>query len=393
MQWDVDMVSRLIGKVYEAALDKRQWPVFFEDFATTLKSHAGLVWSNDFVDRTVDVGQSAAFSASHGFSESDLRSFADYYGERNVWLEDSRLHREGAVVTSESLYDPSRLKKTEYWTDWLRPQDIFHSAAAIVNKRNERSVNITLVRSEGAGAYSPDELHLFRILMPHFQAAFEMHRRLHRLDTLAACSMNVLEALPFGVVLLNAERRVLHASTKALAFANHAGCISFCEGRAIACARPADADQVNRLVAGAARTGRALSGEAGGVARLVGKSGVKLQLVVVPLPSWSGPFGVEAASAVFVSDERSAVDGSFEGLLRAAYGLTPTEAILTEALVNGRTVQSYAQARQVSVATARSQMRAVMAKVGVARQSDLVRVVLTGPALLRWPDGLGRAGP
>lgn len=385
MQQDTDL-SRLIGKVYEAALDKGRWGAFFEDFAKLQNSHAGLIWANDFSNRSVDVGQGdASFSVSHGFSAADLQSFADYYSARNVWVEDSRLHREGAVVTCEMLYEPSRLKKTEYWADWLRPQDISRSAAAIVQKRDERSVNITLVRSERAGAYTPEELHLFKVLMPHFQAALEMHTRLHRFEALAKAAVGVLEALPFGVVLLNADNRVLHASGKAVGLADRSRCVSFMEGRRIQCARQSDTDQVMKLVVGAGRTGQALRGHAGGVVRLLGRDGIRVQLVVVPLPSWSGPFGVEAVSAVFVSDDQASATGSFGELLRAVYALTPTEALLTEALVNGQTIQSYADLRQVSIATARTQMRSVMAKVGVTRQSDLVRVVLTGPALLRWP--------
>lgn len=387
MQWDADGLSRLIGKVYEAALDKNKWSDFFEDFAKRQNSHAGLIWSNDFTDRSVDVGQGdSSFSVSHGFSASALQSFADYYASRNVWLEDSRLHSEGAIVTGEMLYAQSRLTKTEYWTDWLRPQNISRTAAAIVQKRDERSVNITLARSEEAGAYTPEELHLFKVLMPHFQAALEMHRRLHRVEALAKTAVGVLDALPFGVVLLNADNRILHVSSKALSLANRSRCVNFMEGQRIQCTRQSDADQVARLVLGASRTGRALRGHAGGVLRMLGRDGVSLQLVVVPLPSWSGPFGMEAASAVFINDEQASATGSFGELLRAVYTLTPTEALLTEALVNGQTIQSYAELRHVSMATARTQMRSVMAKVGVTRQSDLVRVVLTGPALLRWPD-------
>lgn len=397
---DANWISALIGKIYEAALDDKGWSRFFDDFAPALKSHVGLVWANDFTDRSVEVGAEAAvasheegaasFSASYGFTPEALASFASYYGQRNVWLQDSSLHHEGSIVTDPMLYPVSQLKRTEYWADWLRPQDIFHTAAAIVSKRDERSVNVTLARSERAGHYSAEELALFRILMPHFQAAYEMHRRLRRAKVLSEGALAMLEGLPFGIVLLDGGGRVLHASEKALGLAQRSARVSFFEGRRVDCVRPADADLLARMVAGATLTGLRRGGSEGGSAgaalRLAGPGGLRLQLVVTPLPSWSGPFGMEAAAALFISEEGASVLGSFSALLRAAYGLTPTEARLTEALVNGVTVQSYADRHAVAESTVRTQLKAVMGKVGVARQTDLVRVVLTGPALLRWPE-------
>lgn len=40
----------------------------------------------------------------------------------------------------------------------------------------------------------------------------------------------------------------------------------------------------------------------------------------------------------------------------------------------------------LAIHTVRSQFKSAAAKVGVSRQADLVRVVLLGPAMLRWPE-------
>lgn len=385
MDIKAEQIASLVGKIYQAALDQVEWDKFLREFGATLDSHVGMLWANDFNTRGVEVGLSSDFGTTQGLSDSALAAFGSYYGARNVWLADERRHTEGAVVVDEMLYPGAELVKTEYFTDWLRPQDVRYTAAAIVEKRNDRSVNVTLARSERAGPYRAEELKLFEVLMPHFKTAFEMHRRLHRVHALSAGSRSVLEALPFGVVLLDAEGRVLFSTAKALQLAERCGRVSFIEGQAPRFASSADASQLARHVAGARATALGRHGGAGGLLRLLGQQGMALQLNVVPLPIERGPFGVDAACAVFVNEAGQALIGSFSKLLATAYLMSPVEARLAEALVNGETVKSYADANQVAISTVRTQVQSIMAKVGVSRQADLVRIILTGPAVLQWP--------
>jgi DNA-binding CsgD family transcriptional regulator len=67
--------------------------------------------------------------------------------------------------------------------------------------------------------------------------------------------------------------------------------------------------------------------------------------------------------------------------LSQLFGLTPTESSIANWLAAGRTIAAYAKNRRVSVATARSQLKAVLAKTGLSRQVQLVA------ALARLPIG------
>ena len=63
------------------------------------------------------------------------------------------------------------------------------------------------------------------------------------------------------------------------------------------------------------------------------------------------------------------------------FGLTEAEARLARALTQGDTVEQYALDNQRSVTTLRAQMRSIFAKTGVGRQAELVRLLVTVPAL------------
>lgn len=60
-------------------------------------------------------------------------------------------------------------------------------------------------------------------------------------------------------------------------------------------------------------------------------------------------------------------------VLRRLFGLSPAESRLAAALCSGATLNEYAQEHQVSVGTARYQLKQVMAKTQVSRQAELIQ--------------------
>lgn len=75
-----------------------------------------------------------------------------------------------------------------------------------------------------------------------------------------------------------------------------------------------------------------------------------------------------------------------ERRVRRLYGLTDAEARVTAALTLGETVQQIAAAHGVQTSTVRAQVRTIFEKTGVHRQTDLVRLALTGGPLFPWSD-------
>jgi DNA-binding CsgD family transcriptional regulator len=72
--------------------------------------------------------------------------------------------------------------------------------------------------------------------------------------------------------------------------------------------------------------------------------------------------------------------------VRRLYGLTDAEARGMAALSLGETVEEIALAHGVRTSTVRAQVRSIFEKTGVHRQSDLVRIALSGAPLLAGPD-------
>lgn len=377
--------AALVGSIYDAALDARRWGDFLDHFSVAIGSPASMIWAQDFGSNSVDVdGHTGAITAYRGIDPSAMATFSTYYSQRNVWLEDQNLHQSGRVVIGSQLFPDAQLGRTEWYADWLRPQDLFHTSAAVVERRHDQTFNVTAVRSKAAGNYAPHELQLLAELMPHLQSAFALHRRLHRLEALSQTSMALLEGLPMGVVLLDEHACMLHANKHAHRLARASGLLRLGEGARLYATSPRVDQALQRALTGAVRTGVGKPESAGDAFHLDGLDGMRLQVLVVPLPSWNSPFGEHAAAAVFISDPSAALVQSLEAIVRSLYRLTNAEARLAQALINGLTPTEYAQQNGLSVHTVRTQFKSAAAKVGVSRQADFVRAILTGPAMLQW---------
>ncbi len=112
---------------------------------------------------------------------------------------------------------------------------------------------------------------------------------------------------------------------------------------------------------------------------------VTRELKDTPLTVMVAPIGTGIAgkgAVLFVSDPSEPVELSIEAIC-GLYGLTPAEGRLALGLTNGYKLDDLAEEWSVSMHTVRSQLRQIFRKTDTSRQSELVKLILTGPAALK----------
>lgn len=379
---DSAKIGQLIGSIYDAALDSARWPVVMESLASSLNAGFGVLWLHDFSNGSGGFESSGGNVATFtGLDSTALTRYTNYYAARNVWLPNASQLAEGSITVSSVLYPDPLLKRTEFYSDFLRQHDLFYAVGSSIVKQGTRDVKMSFVRSERAGRYDDAELNLVRQLMPHLRNAVLLHRELYRLKVLSASAMAALEMVPVGVILLTSSGLLLHANRRAHELVTRTGALRFGPAGALHTTSMSGTDSLQRLIHGATQTGAGKGYAHGGSLRLVSANGRELQVLVTPLPVGTSPFGGEALAAIFCSDPDAAV-GVLSRTLKNMYRMTPAETHLTEALVNGQSLKQYAEARCVSMNTVRTQLKAAAAKTGARSQADLVRIVLTGVSIL-----------
>jgi DNA-binding CsgD family transcriptional regulator len=190
---------------------------------------------------------------------------------------------------------------------------------------------------------------------------------------IAAATLSLLRV---GVVLLASDGRVVSANRSAQRAIRRGDALFVVENR-LRARDPRESGELGRLVAQAAEQASAALEASIALSRASG--GRPLALVIRPLAADATTRG---CVAVFICDPEQEADAETETLVRL-YRLTTAEARVARALVRGRTLEEAARQFRVSVHTARIHLKHALAKTESRRQSDLVRLLMAGPAMLR----------
>lgn len=178
----------------------------------------------------------------------------------------------------------------------------------------------------------------------------------------------VLDAIDYGLLLLDRGRRVLHANRAARAGlpSNPVG-LSWQE--ALACRSPADGMAVGQAIQAALERGwrRLVTLE---------REGGPIGVAVVPLPSG------DAADVLLVLSRERVCEPLSMHWYAGSHGLTPAECRVLGELCNGATPAEIATTLGVALSTVRTQVAAVRAKTGAAGLRQLVACVASLPPIV-----------
>ena len=106
-----------------------------------------------------------------------------------------------------------------------------------------------------------------------------------------------------------------------------------------------------------------------------------LSLLICPLPAEAVGVGATEPMAMILIGTSVDQPVRLPTALARLYGLTDAGSRVAGALLRGERVRDYADRAGVSINTARSQVKSVLAKAGCHRQSDFIRQVLSDPVL------------
>jgi len=126
--------------------------------------------------------------------------------------------------------------------------------------------------------------------------------------------------------------------------------------------------------------GVTLRGERAGLAFVGPRERRRLYAVGVPLRGGLAYNHHRSCALLLLFDGRR-VSGWDDRLLAQMLGLTPAEGRLAQSLMLGKTVAQHATSIRVAVSTARSQLKHILAKMGMHSQVELVRLLSRMPSL------------
>jgi DNA-binding CsgD family transcriptional regulator len=370
----------LIDLAYDAATERDRWPGVLEELAARLGCKIVGLNLQDMNRGRASV--QAQFGADPYLSWIDR--YESYYAPRNIFLSARPdLTFSGAIRNGEAIVPDREAVRTEYFNDFLRPLGVLHAIGMVPFRTGSVLALLSLMRPIGAPSFSDADFGLLARFMPHLQRAISIHRRLEAVDLARVAASEALDCMAFGVVILDAKGRVLfHNEQTRELLAQGDGLLLLRDG--LSAVNPTEAATLRRLVVQACATGTGQAVLPGGALEITRPSGRRpLSLLVAPFRTRAFGLATELpAAVVFIGDAERKLEGIGEAL-RRLHGLTPAETVVATLLLEGRRTEELAEMLGISLLTARTHVKRVLAKVDVRSQAELVRVLLSGPAGVR----------
>ena len=361
-------IARLVGDIYDAALDPAQWTDVLTTVADFVGGQAGGIISNNSVSN---------LSSAHyhfGIECRYLQLYAETY-----WQFDPAgalfSCDVGQVVSISDLMPYDEFRQGRFYHEWARPQGWIDAAHAVLEKSATGCVYLSVIRGEADGMVDAEMRRRMGLVVPHVRRAALIGKAVDLKQAQVAKFTDILDGLSVSILLVDAGGRIVHANTAGHGILHAGDVLRAADGRLIA--SDAQVDQTLREAFAAADNGDVAPGNEGIALPLTARDGEHYIVHMLPLTSGQHRNAslVSCAVAALFVRKVEMEPPSLPTLISKTFSLTPTELRVLLAIVDVGGVPEVAEALGVAETTVRTHLGRLFDKTGTGRQADLVKLV------------------
>jgi DNA-binding CsgD family transcriptional regulator/PAS domain-containing protein len=358
----------LIGDIYDAVIDPTQRNDVLDKIASFTGGHSGGLLSKH------SLSKSEVLYCYVGADPNSLQVYSESYPKLDPTA-DSPCFGVEQVVSATDLVPYEEFRRGRFYREWARPHGWVDVASAVIEKSATSCTFLSVVRHEANGLVDDEMRRRMALLIPHVRRALLIGKTIHRKQTEAVCFSDVLDGLSAGMILVDANGRIVHTNNAGNAILDASDFLRSVCGRLVASDLAINAALREILVA--ANAGDAALGVKGIALPLTAHDGERYVAHVLPLTSGArreAGLAYNAVAALFIR-KASLEPFSPPEVIGEMYKLTPSELRVLLAIVDIGGVPEVAAALGVAVTTVKTHLSRLFEKTGVARQADLVKLV------------------
>jgi DNA-binding CsgD family transcriptional regulator len=368
--WDAELLSALIGDVYDASLDPALWPAVLEQSSKFVGGCAAGLYSKDSVSKSADVNPSYSF----GTDVRVQQNYMENYARMDPTTTGNFFFGVGEIISITDILPFEEFVETRFYKEWVKPLGWIDTATSVLEKTSTSYSVLSVFRHERDGLVDEACRRRMQLLVPHIRRAVLIGKTIQLKTAEADTFADTLDGLAAGMFLVDLAGRLVHANARGYAMLAEEGILRAAGGRLVA--NDPGADQALRDAFAATESGdRGLGTQ--GIAVPLATNGQLYVAHVLPLTSGArrkAGASYAAAAAVFV--RRAELDAPMAPeVIAKLYGLTPSELRVLLAVFESGGVPNVAEALGISEATAKTHLRRLFEKTGTERQADLVKLV------------------
>lgn len=370
MQQRTEIPSELVSLIYAAATDNSLWQSVCDELYKHTNSPVKMF------GHSVRTYESLGLIGA-GWDPAELDRYHHHYGDLNPWMQMDVAMPVGMVGVSDQAVSREELFKTEFYNDWLRPQeDIVAGSAMICYRSNDKFVAMVgACRARDVDNALPEMTGLLETLSSHITQSITISSVLQGGNS---GSMQHLQTSRYGIMLVHRSGRI--------GFVN-ATAERFLSASSVACITPTGKLRTKdeKLQDFFSRAVRAMqNADYNGLAKPFpiptpcrGRGVIHSHIFPeraqhdFPGSVWSDP-----VAGAFVIAGRLGLNPSqpYTDIV-TGFGATPAEARIAQALMDGNSLYEFADANDLSRHTVRNQMRALLHKTGARNQADFINLM------------------
>ncbi|MEM7563617.1 MAG: helix-turn-helix transcriptional regulator [Pseudomonadota bacterium] len=369
--------SHIIPEIYEATTDPSHW-----DYVLTMIAKFTYSKSACLYYKSSDMKSSNCI-ANVGFDEKQQVNLNHHCESLDtIFANKRRATKEDAICTQ--FYPGSNgvlSEDDEIYKEWIKPSGNFHLGGAQFLENDQYTAGIAILRDETAGSWTDGEFRIIEEILPHLRRALNIHSEFTHLRLKQDALLKGLDRLVIGLVLYDRHANPVYINPTAEAIIDQHPGLSMQNGT-MTPTNSKDEQHLRNLIM---ETGEIDPDDSWKQSVAIG---ITHPDVESPLPILVSPMHANlitsdldyegAKVAVFLSDPNLQQPISVDSLV-SVYNLTPSEAQVAISLANGHSVDQIATITHHSTHTIRTQLKSIFRKTGSTRQSELIKLLLTGP--------------
>lgn len=375
-----DRIDKIVALLREAELDHTVWPAA----SALIDETCGLRGNDLLFGRFLKQGGldlRLRWLFLRGEPNTDLeREYLDYAPTDERLAPAARLPCNKLVHTNWLLSDRVRRTSVTY-NEYLVPNAGENCLNVRMPAKGDLQIAWSLVGPGGGhpSDWTSEQVDAIRQLLPHVRQFVRVRHALMEARSDGLRTTGLLDTRRIGMLLLDREARIVEANDRACALLAGNDGLTVREGRLTAVS-PEQVAGVARLLDAACRK------RLGGSMPIVRSSLEPLVLYATPVGTTAPPpFEKHVAARVLLSEPFS-VPVVNARRVSDALGLTPGQGQVSAALAAGGTAATIAAETHRTEAAVRWHIREALSRLGLSRQADLVRVVLSIPGVFDEDD-------
>jgi DNA-binding CsgD family transcriptional regulator len=370
--------SRIIPEIYEATVNPAHWDYVLEIVARQTGSKSAFLY---YQDKELGIANTVA---QFGCPEDMIQVYSNQFAKLDALFDKASIGDQGEENLCQ-LFSPSSENfgdaGSDAYNNWAKLQGIYHVGRVQFLDDQSHKAAIAILRDEDAGPWRKGDIRFINEIVPHFERALSIHAEFTRLRLKQDALLKGLDRLVVGLILFDRDANEVYINPTAQSIIESHPALTMVDGHLVL----NDANQ-NRILRQTIIDTALVDPDDSWKQSVA--IGVNHPDIPAPLPLLITPMHADlvtsdldyegAKVAMFLSDPNLEQPISI-GNLVSVYNLTPSEAQVAISMANGHSIEIIANTTHHSTHTIRSQLKAVFKKMGVTKQSELLKLLLTGP--------------